>query len=306
MFRSLLLKLYIERLLNIISLLVLVAVGVTVAMRHLRPASVSSPPVSNFVFGQVVPLPDVKLTQPKTLVLVLSTTCHFCQASAPFYKRLLAQQRDQHWEAVAIFPQSESSAVAYMNSHALAPTVTRHGDFNSLRIVATPTLMLLDNKGALLQQWIGQLTPEDQADVARHLDVSPDVVTDPKDNSSATDLPQLDVKTPELASLLATPHSVTILDVRGRDNFAKGHLVGSINIPSAELPIRAIHEVSSKRPVILYCNYTAACQLGGTRSLCGEASERLAASGITNIRYIRDNLGLLEQANIPIEPRPQS
>jgi phage shock protein E len=53
---------------------------------------------------------------------------------------------------------------------------------------------------------------------------------------------------------LVRNHSVTILDVLARDAFATGHLPRAINIPVAEIQLRAPLELPDRaRRIIAYC-----------------------------------------------------
>lgn len=67
----------------------------------------------------------------------------------------------------------------------------------------------------------------------------------------------------EYEKLKSSGH-VFLLDTRTRDNFAKGHLIGSNNIPIRELQMRAKHEVPSNETVVVYCGSTASCEQGAT------------------------------------------
>lgn len=57
----------------------------------------------------------------------------------------------------------------------------------------------------------------------------------------------------ELTRQLSSVHPV-ILDIRDRDAFRRGHLEGALNIPFAELQVRAPIELSSARPIVVDCS----------------------------------------------------
>jgi len=63
----------------------------------------------------------------------------------------------------------------------------------------------------------------------------------------------------------------TIIDVRRRDEFAKGHAAGSINIPLQEMPERLDEIKKFTSPIVVVCG-------GGTRHI--KAFELLKAHGI--------------------------
>ena len=51
----------------------------------------------------------------RTLLLALSTTCHFCSESAPFYQKLEQQKRDGV-RLVALFPQPLLDSRTYLDN----------------------------------------------------------------------------------------------------------------------------------------------------------------------------------------------
>ncbi|MFN2576678.1 MAG: hypothetical protein ABR607_03200 [Pyrinomonadaceae bacterium] len=55
----------------------------------------------------------------RTLVLVLSTTCHFCSESAPFYQKL-EEQKPNDLRLVAVLPQTVEQSRVYLNKLGVA------------------------------------------------------------------------------------------------------------------------------------------------------------------------------------------
>ncbi|MDD7942686.1 rhodanese-like domain-containing protein [Actinomycetospora lutea] len=74
----------------------------------------------------------------------------------------------------------------------------------------------------------------------------------------------------QLAAACQGPHPPMLLDVRGRDEYAAGHVPGAINIPLDELPGR-LGELHGDGPVAAICQ-------SGRRSI--HAAEQLNASGL--------------------------
>jgi len=71
----------------------------------------------------------------------------------------------------------------------------------------------------------------------------------------------------------AADKNVQVVDVRGPDEWRRGHLPGAIHIPLAALPDR-IGELHAGAPVVLHCK-------GGSRSAI--ATSFLQAHGIANV-----------------------
>lgn len=101
----------------------------------------------------------------RTLVLALSTKCHFCNDSADFYRRLAPAAAGV--PVVAVFPQSTDEARAHWTGQNLpfggvefaqAPT-------GRLPISGTPTLILVDRKGVVLRAWAGKQLASGEAEI---------------------------------------------------------------------------------------------------------------------------------------------
>ncbi|MDQ6872985.1 MAG: rhodanese-like domain-containing protein, partial [Gemmatimonadota bacterium] len=76
----------------------------------------------------------------------------------------------------------------------------------------------------------------------------------------------------------ARDKSVQVVDVRGPDEWRRGHLPGAIHIPLAALPER-IGEVNASAPIVIHCK-------GGSRAAI--AASFLQARGITNVSSLVD------------------
>ncbi|CAN5580698.1 hypothetical protein BH24DEI1_BH24DEI1_17840 [soil metagenome] len=57
----------------------------------------------------------------------------------------------------------------------------------------------------------------------------------------------------DVQTRLAEENAPLILDVRGTDEYAAGHVPGAVNIPMDEVEAR-LQEIPRDRPVVPYCN----------------------------------------------------
>jgi hypothetical protein len=121
------------------------------------------------LIGQTVTLPGVQFTaQSRTLVLAISTTCHFCNDSAPFYKDLVAKSQGR-LRIVAVLPQPLSEAQPYVRD-AIAPSVqVVSSRLDSMGVTGTPTLLLVDSNGKVQQAWVGKLDDQGQRQVQSYV-----------------------------------------------------------------------------------------------------------------------------------------
>ena len=117
--------------------------------------------------GTKLSLPGVDWGQSdRTLLLVLSTTCHYCSESTPFYQRL-AQERSKHGgvRLIAVLPQSVEEAQKYLADHGITVDQVRQSIPGAPYAKGTPTLILVDDKGSVVDLWVGKLPAEKEAEV---------------------------------------------------------------------------------------------------------------------------------------------
>lgn len=125
----------------------------------LKPAVAESEEIKD---GTKLSLPDVDWSKSnKNLVLILSTSCHFCTESTPFYQRL-SQQKAQRGDVklIAVFPQGIEESQRYLRERNISVDEVRQTSLNTINVKGTPTLVLVDRNGAVVQSWIGKLLPE--------------------------------------------------------------------------------------------------------------------------------------------------
>lgn len=139
--------------------IVIVAVIASVALvRNLiarRSAPRELPPRVDV--GSRFALPDVR----NRLVVAVSTTCHYCSESAPFYARLTAK----HPAMTVVLPQSVDEGREYARGIGLPVGDVRQAAMRDLKIRGTPTVLLVDGRGIVQRVWEGKLKPDAEAEV---------------------------------------------------------------------------------------------------------------------------------------------
>jgi thiol-disulfide isomerase/thioredoxin len=160
----------IELLSNLGIIVVAILLGVVLVNRYLLPSSPKSETVESAQIkpGMKLSLPGVDWGRSsKTLLLVLSTNCHFCTESAPFYQRL-AQEKAKHEDIslIAIMPQSVSEAQKYLNDHGISVDQIRQAAPGAAYARGTPTLIMVDKTGSVVESWVGKLPPEKEVEVS--------------------------------------------------------------------------------------------------------------------------------------------
>jgi thioredoxin-related protein len=131
-----------------------------------RPQQSQAPAI-----GSKVSVPDVDWGKNgRTLVLVLQKGCHFCAESAPFYQRLVHDTAGREGlRLVAVLPQQVEEGKQYLNGLGVPIDEVRQASPNDLGVQGTPTLLLVDNSGAVTESWVGKVPPDKEAEVLNRL-----------------------------------------------------------------------------------------------------------------------------------------
>lgn len=105
----------------------------------------------------------------RSLVLVLKKGCHFCEDSAPFYQRLAARQQEDRSSTaiVAVFPDAAGTVNEVAQLGGLGVRVLPGVPLDALKVSGTPSLLLVDRSGTVLNAWIGMLSPRQEVEVMR-------------------------------------------------------------------------------------------------------------------------------------------
>jgi thioredoxin-related protein len=114
-------------------------------------------------------LDENRANQSKTLILALQTGCHFCNESAPFYKRLIEAVKDKNVKLIAVFPTSIEESKAHLNELGLTNLEVRRSPLENIQVSGTPTLILTNETGEIMDFWLGKLTPDKEAEVINKL-----------------------------------------------------------------------------------------------------------------------------------------
>jgi hypothetical protein len=112
--------------------------------------------------GKTIKLPGVAFPlEHNSLVLALSTTCHFCRESLPFYKDL-SERSSGRLNVVAVLPQPQLEAQAYIQEAAIKATQVVSTSLDDIGVHGTPTVLLVDGTGKVRTAWAGLLDEKAQ------------------------------------------------------------------------------------------------------------------------------------------------
>jgi hypothetical protein len=111
-----------------------------------------------------ISLPDVDWSKNgQTIVLAVSSTCHFCTESGAFYQQLAKAHGRTRF--VAVLPQPIDQGERYLERLGVAVDDVRQSSLNSINVSGTPTIMLVNSEGVVTDTWVGKLQAQQEAEV---------------------------------------------------------------------------------------------------------------------------------------------
>lgn len=105
---------------------------------------------------------------PRTLILALNIDCRYCTRSVPFYNSLAEarQENPGRFNIVAAFINNDAALVrSYAEEKQLSVQTVAGVDLDKLGIQLTPSIILVDNAGTVVDSWRGMLQPGAEREV---------------------------------------------------------------------------------------------------------------------------------------------
>jgi thiol-disulfide isomerase/thioredoxin len=130
------------------------AIALFVLIHVVQFARSSESHAAHVLIGRTVQLPHVALSQQHATLLVgISTTCPYCDASMPFYRQLAEQSRGRV-DVYAVMPESPAVATKFLAGMKF-PVREVSADLGAVGIGSTPTLLMVDGTGTIRHAWVG-------------------------------------------------------------------------------------------------------------------------------------------------------
>jgi peroxiredoxin len=109
--------------------------------------------------GKPFPLENIEWKE-KNLVLYLSTSCRYCKESAGFYQRLVKETAGKGVKLLAVLPQTDEENKSYLEGLGVNISEVYSSGLTSIGVSGTPTLLLVDSKGTIVDTWKGKQPEE--------------------------------------------------------------------------------------------------------------------------------------------------
>ena len=230
--------------------------------------------VRSAIAGRPLLLPGKRLTvrgfdlakHPYSFLIVTSPGCAYCVNSAPFHRTLVAAARARRIPLFVVIPGARGDSSFLSSSGLHNAEVIRWEDL-SRRPNATPSVVLVNAGGVIRRIWDGELARDGQSEVLAAIR-DPSRVTSPLRKLTSGE----SMLTPGSLRVLSSGDRVTVISVDERGPFKLEHPEGAINIPLAELGVRAASELQHDRLFVVDCT-------GLPDPVCSFAAGRLNRSG---------------------------
>jgi hypothetical protein len=160
-------KTKLEAIANVAVILVALAVGYVVLARYVAAYHAPRPVVAG---DRLATIPNLDWSQHRhTLVLALNTGCHYCEESVPFYQKLVSAQQPSGDDLgiIAVFPNETEVVRQFITRENLHIPNVAAMPLEKLRVVATPTLILVDREGRVERSWMGVLSSREELDLLK-------------------------------------------------------------------------------------------------------------------------------------------
>jgi hypothetical protein len=121
----------------------------------------------------------------RTLVLALSTHCHYCTESAPFFRRL-RDEAGSGIQVVAVLPETVQEAQEYLTAEGLQVEVVKQVSLATIGVSGTPTMLLVNRGGTVTKLWKGKVQAKEEDSVLQVLRDRASVESKEKRNTKVT------------------------------------------------------------------------------------------------------------------------
>jgi hypothetical protein len=161
---------------NIAIVIVALTLTTVVIKRYVWSNKTNPPNPTQIKVGDRLSVTNVDWrTTNNTLVLVLQKGCRFCDESAGFYQRLAkGLEGRSDVRILAVLPQGDSEAREYLSKLGVSLKNVMQAPPASFGIRGTPTVMLVNQVGEIEGIWTGKLSGEQEANIAKQLQLPPE------------------------------------------------------------------------------------------------------------------------------------
>lgn len=126
-------------------------------------------PIPAYTAGTTVHAPiGSKLTEGRVTLLVISrSTCPYCRASMPFYRKVTAVARRAGVRIVGLSAEDVEGTRKFLESYGVHCDSVVSTAAGGITVQAVPALVLVRGNGKVINSWAGKLDEASEGDVLR-------------------------------------------------------------------------------------------------------------------------------------------
>jgi hypothetical protein len=153
---------------NAVFIAVALLLAFFVIRNQIRPDP--SEEAGKYFLGKTLQIPNVDFhASPTTVLLMLSSRCGYCRESLPFYRIISDNRKAGNIRVIAVFPNNLEEGKTFLSSQGVVADQIVEASFDALNVSAIPTIALADERGTVLQAWVGMLPKSKQKSVLQRL-----------------------------------------------------------------------------------------------------------------------------------------
>lgn len=140
----------------LVSLTCCVALVAIIERSFIRPAAPN--PQEQQLVNHTLRLDGVSYSQ-RNIVLAVSTHCHFCSESLPFY-RTLSENRSTKlpFKLIVVAPEAPADIRSYLSRQHVDADSLVSRSLPDIGVSGTPTLLIVDHSGVVKREFVGKLS----------------------------------------------------------------------------------------------------------------------------------------------------
>ncbi len=134
------------------------------------PQAVSQAETEQLLLRTHVSLPGIQVSS-RNVILAISTHCHFCDESMPFYHNLSVARTDTKYpfKLIVIAPEGDATIRQHLTENNVQVDGIKSESLDHIKVTGTPTLFISDKQGTVKSVFIGKLTSANQRTVFERL-----------------------------------------------------------------------------------------------------------------------------------------
>lgn len=105
----------------------------------------------------------------RNFILFVSEMCHFCEQEMPFY-RSLRDKLPSRASLIAVFPTGQPAPEGFLAARQVKVDHVVSSDIlGSAGVIATPTLLLVDERGTVKRAWVGAQSDRQHTEIVESI-----------------------------------------------------------------------------------------------------------------------------------------